>query len=104
MDAFAAAAAAMFRDRNMTELLRWWPEGAVQPVELRGIVSTPDESVDFNGARISAASMVVDLRKVDADYPREQQMIEARGQLWRVLGEPQLDTHGLFWRVELVPK
>lgn len=104
MTAFAAAASVMFRDRNMTEEIQWWRRGGIKPQAMRAIVSAPDDTTDFNGVRLSTATFVAEVLVSDMDRPEQGQLVQTRGAVYRILGNPMLDAHGTTWRIDLVPK
>jgi hypothetical protein len=105
MTAFAAAARALFRDRNMTvpALYRVGGDPMTVGVAVRVIVSAPDALVEFGGARLKSDTSVIEVPSADVAAVAKGDTFEIEAVTYIVVAEPMRDVEQLSWRCEVRP-
>ena len=102
MSAFAAAVAALFRDRNMAHDALWRAGGVFEPTPVRVIPRAPDEDVRWGEARARVPTQVFQLRISEVPELADGDTLEVEGVFWRIKGQPQRDAPRLVWTAEAV--
>jgi hypothetical protein len=102
MNAFAAAIAAIFADRNIARDAVYIAEGGT-PVPVRVVARRADAITDFGDARLWSETTRIDLRVAEVPSPRPGDRIEIDGDAFLIQGEPVRDVQRLVWTVDLRP-
>ena len=100
MTAFAAAVAALFRDRNMARDGLWRQAGEGPPHPVRVVRREPDQGVSFGDGRFLRDSVTLEVRVCELAQPRAGDTVEIGADLFTVIGEPERDGQRLVWRCE----
>ncbi|MTH62106.1 head-tail joining protein [Paracoccus litorisediminis] len=100
MSAFAVAINAIFADRNVALDARWFAGGAGDGVPVRVVRRAPDQLAEFNGARIVADSVLLDVRVSEVAALARGDRIVIGDVAYEILGEPRRDAERLVWKGE----
>lgn len=102
MTAFAAAARALFRDRNLTVAALWRSGGdpLTVGVAVRIILSAPDVVAEFGGARLASASVMIDVPLSDAAVVAKGDTFQVDDVTYEVTAAPLRDVERLSWHCE----
>jgi hypothetical protein len=104
MNAFAAAANALFTDMNMSIELGYLRRGLGPLITVRGILSAPTDTLDYAGNSIATDTMRLTVRRSEVAEPDEGDVVILNDEWHVVSGHPQLDILNLTWRLTLIPR
>ncbi len=102
MKAFAVATAALFADPNLGEHALWLAGGVVPGVAVRVIRRRPDAVVEFGTSRAVMATVLIDLRRIEAAAIEEGDLVVIGAETYRIIGSPASDPMGLVLTCEAV--
>lgn len=102
--AFAAAIDAIFRDANVAEDALWRAGGAGGGTAVRVIRKSPEEVVGFGDSRAVLPTLLIDVRRSDVSQPASGDTVEIGTAVFDIIGTPVLDSLGLVWTCEAVPR
>lgn len=105
MTAFAAAARALFRDRNLAvaALYRAGGDPLTVGVAVRVILSAPDVQVEFGAARLVGDTTVIEVAAADVASVAKGDTFEIEAATYVVTAVPMRDVERLAWRCEVGP-
>lgn len=103
MNAFAAAAAAIFADPNLSHPALFRPGGEGEGLAVRVVRRAADEVSEFGQARVVRPAMRIDILVRDVGLPLIGDTIEIAGETFQVAGAPQRDAERLVWTLSLRP-
>lgn len=102
MNAFSAAADAIFADAHMAADAVYTPDGGA-PVTVRVILARPDERADWRDTTIVSATAMVSVRVSEVAAPAVGDTFAIGGSTYTVQGVPERDPRNLVWRIEARP-
>jgi hypothetical protein len=105
MTAFAAAARALFRDRNVAvaALYRAGGDPETVGVAVRVIVSGADAQVEYGAARLVSDSWMIEVPLADVATVAKGDTFEVETVTYTVVGAPMRDVERSAWRCEARP-
>lgn len=106
MSAFAAAARALFRDRNLSvpALYRAGGDPGATGVAVRVILSEPDVQIEYGGARIVSGTAILEVGDEAVALPAPGDTFEVGAVVHVVTSAPMRDVERLSWRCEVRPE
>jgi len=100
MTAFAAAIAALFRDRNMAVDALYRAGGGGDGVPVRVITRAPDRIGNFGEGRFVVEAILIDVRISDVALLERGDTFEIAGEIYEVRSDPVRDSERLIWAAE----
>ncbi len=104
MTAFTAAINAIFADRNMAADAVWRAGGIGPGTPCRVILTRPDLQSSFGDARITSATVMLDVRVSEIATPAAGDTVTFGGETLVIQGAPSRDRERLTWKCEAVPQ
>jgi hypothetical protein len=101
MTAFAAAATAIFGDRNLAEDAEWWPAQASVPIPIRAVFAAPTALDQAFGQTIARDGLVAWVPASSAIAQGDR--IRRAGAFHPVRNVPELDVETTQIRLDLGP-
>lgn len=98
--AFAAAIAAMFRDRNMAHAALYRAGGSGAAVEVRVIKRAPDRIGNFGEGRFVADAVLIDVQISEVPELARGDTFEIGAEVFEVRSDPVRDSERLIWAAE----
>lgn len=103
MTAFAVAMQAIFADPNMATDAVYMPQGSVPHSPVRVMLRRPDDTRDYNEARILVDTISIDVRQAQVATPRDGDVYVINGRPYTQQGEAVEDALQLIWTIGLIP-
>lgn len=101
MNAFNAAIAAMFRDRNMAVDAVYRAGGSGAAIPVRVIRRAPDRIGNFGEGRFVTDAVLIDVRVSDVDPLERGDTFQIADEFFEVRSDPVRDAERLIWAAEV---
>lgn len=100
MSAFALAARALFRDRNMAVDALYKAGGEGEGVMVRVIKRAPDRIANFTEGRFVTDTILIDFLVSQVEHPAQGDTFSIGSELLELRSEPVRDSERLIWAAE----